>query len=218
MTLASANASRRRPILLMAIVGAVAVPAGSQQLAAGSVLGRVLDAVTGQPIAAAQVTLAKLADGAAQPPAAIPKTVIVTNGDGSLSFRELSSGQYSVTVTATGYLAGGYLQGSAVDTRVHPIVLREGERRTDVDVRLWKLGSIAGTVLDETGRPAGANVSILRRGYTAGRVTLMPAATAMTDDRGSYAAGGLPPADYVVGIRASQLTVRRKRRLCASSS
>jgi hypothetical protein len=205
-------------MLALSVVTAVAVVNGSAaaQPATGFVLGRALDASTGQPISGALVTLATLADstgpsaaGSASARATPPPTrTVVTNGDGYLLFRELTSGRYSLTVTAVGYLPGGYLRSGPADTRVHPLELKEGERRTDLDVRLWKLGSISGAVFDETGRPAsGANVTILRRVYTAGRLSLIRAAMVMTDDRGMYAAGGLPPAEYVVGIRVSQLTV-----------
>jgi hypothetical protein len=203
-------------MLALSLVTTVLVVSGSaasQQPATGFVLGRVLDASTGQPISGAQVTLAKLADTAGAPapgpPAAPPLTkTVVTSGDGNLLFRELTSGRYSLTVTAIGYMPGGYLQKSPADTRAHPIELGEGERRTGVDVRLWKLGSISGAVVDEAGRPAlGAHVTIRRRASAAGRLSLVRAASATTDDRGMYVASGLPPAEYVVGIRTSQLTV-----------
>ena len=219
-----------RRMLAVSVVMAVAVvdgstaeqprqgnaPSAPSAPAIGFLLGRALDADSRQPISGALVTLVRLGDNAgpvaaSAPPArptAPPTRTVVTNSDGYWLFRELASGRYSLAVTAIGYLPGGYLRDRPADTRVHALELKEGERRTGLDVHLWKVASISGTVFDEAGHPAsGATVIVWRRAYSAGRLSLAPAATARTDDRGVYAAGGLPPGQYVVGFKATQSTV-----------
>lgn len=188
----------------------------------GFILGRTLDVGTGQPVAGALVVLTGYGDlpggvpggplaaapvTSAQLTASPPRTVI-TNGDGYFFFRELNGGRYSLSVSAIGYLNGGYLQNKPGGT-VHFLDLGENEKRGDVPVRLWKYAAVSGTVLDEAGEPAvGASVRILQRSITAGRVRLQSSGSvAQTDDRGVYRAGSLTPGDYVVGIIVTQSTI-----------
>jgi len=178
----------------------------------GFILGRTIDAGTGQPVAGAVVTISipNAATGggggrgqtAGSPtfadPAAFPQRAI-TNSAGYFLFRELPAGRFSIATNAMGYLNGGYLQNKPNGV-VRPMDLGEGEKRADVQIKLWKYGAISGTVLDEAGEPAvGATVRLMRRGGMGSRL-LTSAGTELTDDRGAYRFGNLLPGDYVAGF------------------
>ena len=92
----------------------------------------------------------------------------------------------------------------------------KGERLTDVTLRVWKYGVIAGTVVDEAGEPVvGIAVRALIKNVVAGRTQygnmqvipeLVPAAT--TDDRGMFRLSQLVPGTYVVFVPSTQTTCR----------
>ena len=95
------------------------------------------------------------------------------------------------------------------------VSLAEGERLTDVTLRVWKYGVIAGTVVDEAGEPVvGVAVRALIKDVVAGRTRygnmevipeLVPTAT--TDDRGMFRLSQLMPGTYVVLVPSTQTTV-----------
>jgi hypothetical protein len=64
---------------------------------------------------------------------------------------------------------------------------------------LWKLGTISGSVFDDSGDPVvGAAVRVLLRTVVAGTHQLQMSASGTTDDRGMYRVGSLVPGEYVV--------------------
>ncbi len=133
---------------------------------------------------------------------------MATNRDGYFVFRDLAAGYYTVRAKAAGYLPAGYLQNGPTDARVHLLYLKPDERQGALELRLWQLAALSGTVFDETGGPAvGARVRVLRSSYWAGRVQLVPVSVALTDDRGFYRVASLPPADYLVGIMTTLSTI-----------
>jgi Carboxypeptidase regulatory-like domain len=88
------------------------------------------------------------------------------------------------------------------------IVLKEGDRRDNMQIKMVRGGAITGTVTDELGQPAvGVYVDLVQsRSRTGDRMMLdfvsmvstmlIPRQT--TDDRGVYRFSGLPPGDYIV--------------------
>jgi hypothetical protein len=191
------------------------------------VLGRVVDATTGDPIPDAVVTLTGGRARGAGPGAArgggagavaaglafaqrggapTPPNRQLTAGDGRFVFHDLAAGSYALSATAPGYLAtfnspGG---GGAPTT----ITLAEGERRNDIKVRLSKPAVVSGTVVDEAGEPAvGVMVRAMRRSPVGGKVRYSAGQLGRTDDRGMYRITSLPPGDYVIAIPQSASTV-----------
>ena len=70
--------------------------------------------------------------------------------------------------TKDGYAPGTYGQRRASGPS-QLLSLAEGERRTDVTLRVWKYGVIAGTVVDEAGEPVvGVAVRALIKDVVAG--------------------------------------------------
>jgi hypothetical protein len=178
------------------------------------VVGQVVDGTTGRPIGGAVVTMtitttmstpgnqpqtpsrgipmrgATPAAGSGQPQ---PQQMQLTNaarvladGEGRFLFHDLPAGRVSLSATAGGYSTGNYGLKRPTDS-ARTITLTDGERFQEATVRLWKLASVTGTVLDEMGEPlVGVNVSFLRFQNANGvrRTVGGPATT--TDDRGSF--------------------------------
>ena len=177
--------------------------------ATGLILGRVIDADSGQPLAGAVVSapLPSLPPAPGSPaPRAEPVRVLTTTS-GYFVFRDLPQGAYNLTASLPGYAAGAYGRVRP-DGPTRPVMLREGERRTDVEIRLWRLAVIVGRVVDETGEPAvGVSVRAVRRTRLGPRTTWTPGQTSVTDDRGVYRLGDLTPGDYLVAVPSTSTSV-----------
>jgi hypothetical protein len=146
---------------------------------------------------------------------------IMTGGDGRFVFHSLPPGQYQLSAGLNGYaasLAGANsnsammmlagVTGGASAGAPSAYALTEGERLTDLKLRLWKYASVSGTVLDDGSEPAiGLTVQAMRRILVGGRARYVPAATARTDDRGAYRIATLLPADYLVLVPQTQVAL-----------
>ena len=192
-----------------------AAPAASTQDSApkignGFILGTVVEATSGQPVAGATVDIQYggpvvnayqpgLAPVSVGVPPPIPRRVL-TDAQGRFFFRQLAGGRYISRAAAPGYIGGGYLQFKPNGTS-HYIDLDDDAARTEIVFRLWKYAAVSGTVLDERGEPAvGAVVHAIPRGMAGGLAQLGGNYQATTDDRGIYRIGNLSPATYIVGI------------------
>ena len=185
-----------------------AVPPGQRT---GMIVGQVVDAATGAPVAEAivRLTLPKYSEDPTT-----PKGRVMADGEGRFFFTDLHPGEYFLNATKDGYSVGTYGQRRALGQSLL-LSLAEGERLTDVTIRVWKHGVIAGTVLDEAGEPVvGVAVRALIKDVVAGRTRygnmevrpdLVPTAT--TDDRGMFRLSQLMPGTYVVLVPSTQATV-----------
>jgi hypothetical protein len=174
------------PMMLPDAGGASAKPL---ETGTGLIYGQAIDGVSTRPIANALVTL--MVSGS------IPVRVL-TDSDGRYAFRDVPKGGFSVTASKPGYSDGAY-------GRLRPngpsqaLQLTDGQRVTDVTLPLWKLGTIAGAVFDDSGEPVvGAAVRVLERTVVAGKRQLQVSASSTTDDRGIYRISSLVPGQYVV--------------------
>jgi hypothetical protein len=193
----------------------------------GLILGRVVDAGTGKPIPGARVMVTGGADRAASLAAAGLMSVldveinmaaatggpgtqrVITDADGRFVLRNLAKGAFPITTSMPGYLPGASGRYRH-DGPTRPIELEEGERRTDVVIRMWKYAAISGVVVDEAGEPAvGVGVRALRRVPSGTGSRLQTGMTAYTDDRGHYRMGSLVPGDYLVAVPSVITTVPR---------
>jgi hypothetical protein len=138
---------------------------------------------------------------------------LLTGADGRFVYHSLAPGNYSISASLDGYAAspglgigrGGLVAAMPSTETPSSLVVTEGQILRDVKLRLWKLGSIAGTVLDDLGDPAvGLTVQVMRRLMVAGRARYLPAGNAKTDDRGVFRIGRLIPADYIVVVPQTQ--------------
>jgi len=146
---------------------------------------------------------------------------VMTGGDGRFVFHDLAPGTYQLSAAQTGYTnviaanagANAGLVG-LIATALAPsgpptvVPLKEGEYATNVKLRLWKNAVISGTVLDDAGEPAiGLTVQVARRVMGGGRARFVPGSSARTDDRGMYRLSGLVPADYLVVVPQTQVSM-----------
>lgn len=178
----------------------------------GLIVGHVIDGVTGKPVAGAQVMI-RLRPPTDAPPVARERPpglfVVRVDDAGGFVFPDLAAGAHFLTATKRGYVDGAYGK-LRPDGGSFPVELAAGQRLTDVTLRIWKYGSIAGTVLDEFGDPmVGIGVTALRRDWLAGhpRLVATGAGSATTDDRGMYRLGSLAAGDYIVAVPATQTTL-----------
>lgn len=177
----------------------------------GMIVGQVVDAATGAPLSEAIVRLT-LPKYFLNPTA--PNDRVMADGEGRFFFMDLPGGDYYLQATKDGYAPGTYGQRRAWGQSLL-LSLGEGERLTDVKLRPWKYGAIAGTVVDEAGEPAvGVAVRALIKDVVAGRARfgnmqsiseLVPAAT--TDDRGMFRLSQLMPGTYVVLVPSTHATL-----------
>jgi hypothetical protein len=190
-----------------------ASPAGAA--GTGFIMGRVVDSTSGAPIIGAVVTINGAAlDRPASPfepgPAGRGPRSTLVDSQGRFLFRNVPQGTFTFAVDAAGYSlsrpgrgAESWLSNAAAEWE-----LQEGGQLGGVILRLARLGAIAGTVIDEAGEPViGIDVRAYRRTVVAGRVRLIGAGSASTDDRGAFRIPRLPSTDYVVGTYNSTTTM-----------
>ena len=198
----------------------------------GLIVGRLVDADAGTPIAGAIVTVTLPATaaprGSGNGIGALDSAVLIqiaqsgefvggggaqqvvqmlTDSDGYFVFRDLPPGSYNFRASLAGYTGGGYNQRRA-ELPGQPLVLGDGQQIGDLTLKMWKMASISGTVTDENGDPVvGAFVRVLRRSIVGGHPVLaLSGFGRSTDDRGQYRAFDIPPGDYVVCVPAVAVT------------
>ncbi len=195
--------------LLAAVVSAqVALPPGAPGAAqqspvkpavgTGIVAGRIVDPA-GAPIASATVVLTgNPAAASAVRPGGTDR--ILSDAQGRFAFVALPPGNYSLSGSKSGWLPGAFGR-SHPRGGSSPVAIRDGERRADLTIMLWRTAVIGGRVIADNGDPlVGAEVRAIRQTWVAGR--RLPAAPLRerTDDRGVFRFSNLQPGDYIVGV------------------
>lgn len=129
-------------------------------------------ATTGEPLAGAVVTLASFDADAGEP------QTVQTNGEGAWTITEIPAGRYSLSASATGYLASVRSE----------VVLRAGEDHTGLDLSLEPGGNtLSGVVSDKTGGVVeGALVQVTPQSGIL-RLRERDSYFTLTDDQGRYA-------------------------------
>src|SRR6185503_983106 len=181
----------------------------------GLIVGRVIDSATGKGVSGAVVTLnggpsrapmpAQPGQPSMPPP---PPPQILTDNDGRYAFMNLTRGNYTLSVTKVGYAQGAF-------GRLRPngpskaLQLDDNEKMGDATIRLFKYGSITGSLIDESGEPVvSMPVRAYRRVLIAGRrVLTQSGGSVSTDDRGIYRMGNLAPGEYVIVVPVTPVTV-----------
>ena len=162
--------------------------------ARGAVLqGFVLEAESGRALARTSVTLTPL------PGWTNLKTLTTrTESNGSFYF-VATPGAYLLSLTREGFAT--YRQGAKCGMCPGAALLLNGDERTVLDIRMRRLGALTGTLIDENlvGLP---DIPVLV--YTATR-PLQQVGKTISDDRGFFRVGGLPPGPYIVRTAATRL-------------
>src|ERR1022692_3534273 len=148
--------------------------------------GSVVENQTGHFLARAAVGLEPVTGSAG------PRMSVRTNASGFFEFASLPAGTYLITATRRAFAPVQYGQKHWRASGV-PIVIAANDTAF-LNIRLPRLGSIAGTLLDENdvGLP-DHDVAV----YTDARPPLF-LTRARTDDRGMYRFFGLDPGAYLV--------------------
>lgn len=158
-----------------------------------SITGTVVADDDGHPLALANVVVI----------GGITGTLKMTSTDrnGQFSFVNLPADRYTVGASKPPYI--GAVAGAKRPARQGtPILVANGQKLTGMTVRLPRGAVIAGTIVDEHGRPA-PNVSVgLQQWKLRGdeRSLVNPPGVAMgaTNEEGRYRFYGVPPGEYVV--------------------
>jgi hypothetical protein len=171
----------RKSLLLLVSVGA---------LHAAIIQGSVVEAQTGRPLARTLVT--------ANPVAGTSGTAkaVRTNVYGVFVLEDLAAGSYLVSASRRSFFTTEYGQKQWNSAGL-PIVL-EAPQKMQIEIRLPRLGAIAGKILDENdvGIPE-YDVVVLRNTQPPVYVNRIS-----SDDRGAYRFGGLEPGSYLIRTAA----------------
>lgn len=213
------NVFRATPFAFVAAVLALGERGAAQVIATSGapqgprtaiVVGQVIDGISGEPMPDAIVTL--------NLPAFLPTLATTPRGramadpEGRFFFTDLPAGEYYLAATADGYITGQYAQRRP-SARGELLPLKEGERRTDVVLRVWKHAVIGGTVVDEAGEPVvGVAFRALARDIVSGRARFgaessFSVPSTLTDDRGVFRLSRVQPGTYAVVAPSMHTTV-----------
>ena len=166
----------------------------------GLIVGRVVDAASGRPIAGAIVSLNGGLGSAPGPSAMSRQPRAMTNPSGQFVFRRLAKGSYWLNAQLPGYVDGAYGRRRPGGTFA-TIQLDDAQRVGDIVIPMWRHATVSGTVTDESGEPLiGVQVRAFRRLVIAGKRRVQPGPAASTDDRGMYRIVSMPPGDYLVAF------------------
>jgi Carboxypeptidase regulatory-like domain len=175
-----------------------APPAGAQAQAVSAtefrISGRVVDGVSGQALAKAQVSI-----GMANHPEAA--RAAVTGDDGGFVFNGVAPGKYTLAARRRGYVQQLYQQHERYSTA---IVVGPGLEAENLRFELRPGASISGTVTDEANDAVRhAQVMLLEQSTIAGKRRTMTVRQANADDEGHYHFGHLSPGTYFVEVSAT---------------
>jgi protocatechuate 3,4-dioxygenase beta subunit len=156
--------------------------------APGQISGRVLDDATYQPLANARVFLYPNPFPAGGRPAST-----MTNQDGDFAFTTLQSGSYRLGTHKLGFFP-------TLDTGMPLVTLAESGEQVTIDLTMSKGGSLAGRVLDQSGRPLkGMWVGAPRVvGLEELEQAIPSVSVARTNDVGEYRVESLHPGQFVI--------------------
>jgi carboxypeptidase family protein len=188
--------------LMMFFQQATAPPASPPASAAPSafrISGKVIDAITGQPLARASVELI---------PSNLPNVpnppdsgrVEITDAQGFFVFSDVPPGKYVLFARHRGYLAQTYQQHESFTTA---IIVGPGFESENLIFGLRPGASISGVVADESDDPIRhADVMLFHQIFAGGRRRTLQVRRANTDDEGHYRFSHLNPGTYFVGVSA----------------
>lgn len=163
--------------LLLAVAGwAADNPPGSAGLS-----GSVVNALTGEPLKKAQVTL----DDAAS-----ERTYAAATDDaGAFTLASLEPGAYELIVQKRGFVQDGKV-----------VTLKAGQTPSGENIRLVPQGVVTGRIADRAGDPvAGVTIQAIQASSAGGVLRYSIAGSATTNDLGEYRIFGLNPGRYYLG-------------------
>ena len=183
----------------------------------GAISGVVTDATTGRPVEGAIVSLGVTTGG----PIILTLPRVVTDPKGRFLFRDLApSTKYYIRAARVGYAparfgsSGPGVPSSLSDMEIRTtddivtIAVAADQWVGNLQIALWRLGSITGRVLDERGEPVvGVAVRGFCTAWVAGHLQFVGTDVVSTNDRGEYRLANLMPGKYAVSVLSVQSTV-----------
>jgi uncharacterized protein (DUF2141 family) len=184
----------------------------------GAISGVVTDATTGRPIEGAMVSLGVTTGGSII--LTLPR--VMTDPKGRFLFSALApSTKYYIRAAHVGYapvrfgssgpgLPSDRLSDMEIRTTddIVTITVAADQWVSDLQIPLWRLGSISGRVVDERGEPVvGVAVRGFSTAFVAGHTQFVGTDVVATDDRGEYRLANLMPGKYAVSVLSVQSTV-----------
>jgi protocatechuate 3,4-dioxygenase beta subunit len=137
----------------------------------------------------------------------LPVRAIRAESDGRFEFADLAAGTFRVAAYVPGYTPPRddalVLPGMPMMGGGPTVTVSAGQVRDAVQIKMSRLGVLAGRVLDEHGDPVeGARVQLLTIKYRGGRRRLVDAgfAARTTNDRGEYRLHDVPNGRYIVSV------------------
>jgi protocatechuate 3,4-dioxygenase beta subunit len=152
--------------------------------------GRVFDATTGRPLSHVDVIAG---------PVANQRATGETDGEGRYELAGLPAGTYTVIATKANYIRKAWGE-QRVEGPGKRIMLADGQRLDNIDLRMTRAGAISGKIVDEFGDPVSdVFVNAMRYQYVQGSRRLMPSGRGgSTNDIGEFRIYGLSPGQYFV--------------------
>lgn len=161
--------------------------------------GRVIDAITGQPLARASVAI-NPTNSPNTPNAPDSGRVEITDEQGLFAFAAVLPGKYVLSARHRGYLAQMYQQHENFMTA---IVVGPGLESENLIFGLRPGASISGDVVDESDDPVRhADVMLFHQFVAGGRRRTLQVRRVNTNDEGHYHFSHLNPGTYFVGVLA----------------
>jgi hypothetical protein len=156
----------------------------------------VTDDATPQPVRRARIAVSNTEGQAVQ--------TVYTDDAGRFSVTGLAAGRYLIAATRPSYVRAAF-GARRYDRPGMPITVVDGQRVTDVVIKMARGSVITGTIVDDMAQPVqGVSVRVMQYRMQNGERTLAPvplgggSLNEMTDDRGAYRIFGLPAGDYVI--------------------
>jgi len=153
--------------------------------------GTVVNAVTGEPLSRAGVSITTV-----KPP--IATRSVQTGPDGHFEFDDLPPAKYSLTGSRRGFIPAAYDEHEQYATA---IVTGEGLHSENLVLRLAPDAIISGIVTEDSGDPVeNARVSLFRQTHDTGTEKAGMAQSTNTDDSGAYEFSTVAPGDYFITV------------------
>jgi protocatechuate 3,4-dioxygenase beta subunit len=169
-----------------------------------SVSGQVSNAVTGEPVRRAIVSLRRIEMSPGVTNIQVSNNTASTDATGQFAITGIAPGKYRLSAERSGFIVTQY--GARGPNKPGTLLtLEPGQKSSNLAMRLTPQGVIAGRVLDEEGEPvANVDVQVLRQQYMQGRKQMARAGGGPTNDLGEYRIFGLPPGRYYVSANFRQ--------------
>lgn len=170
--------------------------------------GRVVNALTGEPVKKANLNLAISRPGDSG------TTFMTVNGasnqqgysassenDGTFRIEGIEPGQYKLSGNKSGFLRSSY--GAKKPNQSGTILtLSPGQQLTDVTLSLNPQAVVTGKVTDEDGDPiTGGMIQVIRQTWMRGKLRYMPMNGGQINDLGEYRIANLSPGKYYLSVQ-----------------